>query len=248
MKRYIYLDSLPKDILHVIEVLIDASNQTCATPYLVGGIIRDILLGREDTVSDVDVMVAGDAFKFATCVTEILCGKMTGPSPFMTYRIDYVQKGRMTSLDIAVPRVETYPKLGKLPKVRMASVKEDLIRRDFSINAMATSLRESPHTLMDFFNGYEDLQLKKVRVLHAMSFHDDPTRIFRAARFCARYDFELDFSTLASIPNALPVLLKVSDRRIKRELDLIHCEATCSKAIELLRTWGVTEKYFCLEK
>jgi tRNA nucleotidyltransferase (CCA-adding enzyme) len=155
--------------------------------YLVGGTVRDVLLGEENF--DVDIAVEGDAIAFARSLARALEGRFTPHEKFGT-AIVQDDHGR---IDVVTTRTEFYDAPGALPTVERASLREDLFRRDFTINAMAVSLKPAElGRLVDPFGGRSDLERRVVRVLHNLSFIDDPTRIFRAIRYEARYGFRLE--------------------------------------------------------
>lgn len=183
-----------------------AAGQTPA--YLVGGAVRDLLLGREDR-TDVDVVVEGDVEPIA----EALGGEARSHERFGTAT---VRVGELVA-DLAAARTESYSHPGALPEVRPASLEEDLARRDFTVNAMAVPLAGEPR-LVDPHGGRADLDARVLRVLHERSFLDDPTRVVRAARYASRLGFELDPATA----------------RLAREADLETVSADRSEA-ELLR-------------
>ena len=156
--------------------------------YVVGGTIRDILLGEASF--DVDIAVEGDAIGFARALATALGGRVTSHEKFGTAVVQYGEGGR---IDVVTTRTEFYDAPGALPMVERAGLREDLLRRDFTINAMAASLAAADFgRLVDPHGGRTDLDAKVLRVLHNLSFIDDPTRIFRAVRYEARYGFRLD--------------------------------------------------------
>ncbi len=160
--------------------------------YLVGGAVRDLLLGRGR--ADIDLVVEGDAAALATR----LGGEVVEHERFATAKADL--DGH--EVDIATARAESYPHPGALPEVQpTAGIADDLARRDFTINAMAIPLRRDPE-LIDPHRGREDLEAGLLRVLHGGSFEDDPTRALRAARYAARFDFELEPETAALLGRA----------------------------------------------
>jgi len=156
--------------------------------YLVGGTVRDILLGEKNF--DVDIAVEGDAIDFARALAETLGGRVTPHQKFGTAVVQYGEDGRV---DVVTTRTEFYDSPGALPTVERAGLREDLFRRDFTINAMAVSLKPADFgRLADPFGGRADLDARVLRVLHNLSFIDDPTRIFRGIRYEARYGLHLD--------------------------------------------------------
>jgi tRNA nucleotidyltransferase (CCA-adding enzyme) len=199
-----------------------------APTYLVGGAVRDLLLGRERT--DLDVVVEGDAAALAA----ELGGESVADDRFATAKavLDGVE------FDLATARAESYPHPGALPEVRPASVSEDLARRDFSINALAVPIGSEPE-LIDPHGGLADLEAGVVRVLHERSFVDDPTRALRAARYAARFDFAAEPETEAMARRA--DLSTVSEDRVESELMRLAREPRAGKGFELLAEWSLVE-------
>lgn len=162
--------------------------------YLIGGIVRDMLLGRENL--DIDITVEGDAIAFADILAREAGAKILSThESFGTIKVEI----NSIKLDFASTRSETYPKKGHLPHVREigCELEKDVIRRDFTINSLAMSLNEADFAhLIDYVGGYDDLKSKKIRILHDLSFVDDPTRIIRALKFSVRLGFEIEENTL----------------------------------------------------
>ena len=156
--------------------------------YLVGGTVRDILLGEPSF--DVDIAVEGDAIALARLLAEELGGRVRPHEQFGTAVVLY---GEGKHIDVVTARSEVYAAPAALPTVEQGTIRDDLIRRDFTINALAASLKPSDFgRLVDPFGGRDDLRAGTIRVLHERSFVDDPTRIFRAIRYENRYGFRLD--------------------------------------------------------
>ena len=159
--------------------------------YLVGGTVRDILLGEQSF--DVDIAVEGDAIALARRIARELGGRTREHEKFGTAVVVY---GDGQRVDVVTARTEFYDAPAALPAVEHASIREDLYRRDFTVNAMAASLKaEDFGRLVDPFGGRRDLAAETVRVLHNLSFIEDPTRIFRAIRYENRYGFRMDEHT-----------------------------------------------------
>ncbi len=195
--------------------------------YLVGGAVRDLLLGRPP--GDVDVVVAGDAAALAAR----LGAEPTAHDRFGTAKV--VLDGH--EVDVAATRTESYPEPGALPVVTPgASIEEDLGRRDFTINSMALPLR-GERKLIDPHGGSADLEAGLLRVLHPASFADDPTRALRAARYAARFGFALEAETERLLRAA--ELGTVSADRRQAELLRLAAEATAPRGFELLSDWGL---------
>ena len=191
--------------------------------YLVGGTVRDMLLGRSRT--DIDLVVEGDGMKFAGRLAREAEGRYTPHPQFLTATVDLPEG---YSLDVATARSETYAQPGALPGVEPASIDVDLARRDFTINAMAVGLNERNFgQLVDPFDGRNDLDKGLVRVLHERSFLDDPTRIFRAVRFEQRLRFRLEAGTEKLIRAAVAdeMIGNLSGPRLLEQLRLVCLEA-----------------------
>ncbi|HET7454856.1 MAG TPA: hypothetical protein VFJ76_04990 [Solirubrobacterales bacterium] len=197
--------------------------------YLVGGAVRDLLLGRDR--ADVDLMVEGNA----TALAAELGGANSEHDRFGTVKVDV--DGH--ELDIVGARTETYEKPGALPTVTPAeSVEEDLARRDFTINAMAIPLQGEPR-LIDPYGGRDDLEAGLLRVLHDRSFVDDPTRAIRAARYASRFGFRLEPGTEELLRQT--DLTTVSADRRRAELERLAAEANACEGFELLGEWGTID-------
>ena len=194
--------------------------------YLVGGVVRDLLLGRE--VADLDVAIEEDA----EALTELPGFSPEREGLFLTGRLEQ-DNGK---IDIAQTRAESYPAPGALPEVRPASITDDLARRDFTVNAMAFPLSGGPQ-LRDPHGGLDDLRAGLLRVLHDGSFIDDPTRALRAARYAARFGFELEPETARLLREA--DLSTVSEDRIDNELRRIAAEDDPAAALRLIADWEV---------
>ncbi|PYM53181.1 MAG: hypothetical protein DMD79_26875, partial [Candidatus Rokuibacteriota bacterium] len=161
--------------------------------WLVGGLVRDLLLDRPTTRADLDLAVEGDAGSVARRLAGRLGGRVREHPSFLTATVE-LSGGRR--IDLATARRERYARPGALPQVEAASLREDLWRRDFAVNALAVRLRPGAREeLLDPTGGREDLERKEIRVLHPLSFVEDPTRIFRAVRFAERLGFRLERAT-----------------------------------------------------
>ncbi|HUI88146.1 MAG TPA: hypothetical protein VLX61_05430 [Anaerolineales bacterium] len=185
--------------------------------YLVGGFVRDLLLGHPGL--DFDLVIEGDAPKLADFLARKYGGKVTAHPSFRTAKWTTASG---SSIDFVSARSEIYRRPAALPIVKMGSIGDDLHRRDFTINALAVRLDGNRFgELLDELGGLDDLQLGLVRVLHSRSFIDDPTRMVRAVRYEQRYGFKMAQETLALIPHACDLLEKLSAQRIRHELDLV---------------------------
>jgi tRNA nucleotidyltransferase (CCA-adding enzyme) len=195
--------------------------------YLVGGVVRDLLLGIGG--ADLDVAIEGDPAALA----DVPGFTLERNALFLTGRLE--QGG--IKIDVAQTRAESYPRPGALPEVTPASIGDDLARRDFTVNAMALPLSGDEQALIDPHGGLDDLRAGLLRVLHDSSFVDDPTRALRAARYGARFGFELEPRTAALLRDA--DLSTVSEDRIDNELRRIAAEEDPAKALALIVDWGV---------
>ena len=207
--------------------------------FIVGGFVRDLLLGIENL--DVDLVIEGDGIKFAGQFARGLEGRVKKYAEFGTAAVTLPDGFK---LDVATARKEFYPQPAALPEVEPASLQEDLSRRDFTVNTMAIDLNpDSFGNLIDFFGGQLDLEQRKVRVLRKDSFIQDPTRVFRAVRFEQRYGFSLEERTARLIEEALrsKALSRLSGERIREELIQILEEDKPGKVIHRMQELGVLE-------
>jgi tRNA nucleotidyltransferase (CCA-adding enzyme) len=232
-----------------IATLIDAIAQVAQAQglgmYLVGGCVRDLLLQRRNL--DIDFVVEGDAIGFAERLQKQFSGALNTFKPFGTAKWspdDDTSKrlgitGLPDHIDFASARNEFYQQPTALPTVYQSSIKLDLQRRDFTINTLAIAASPSFGQLLDFFGGARDLELAQIRVLHSLSFIDDPTRIIRAVRFVQRLKFHIEARTEALIVPALPMLRRITGERIRNELDLLLQEPTPEAGWLRLQGYGV---------
>ncbi|MFQ6100507.1 MAG: CBS domain-containing protein [Anaerolineae bacterium] len=218
-------------------------------PYFVGGLVRDLLLGS--SIADVDLVIEGDAIALARRLAADLGGRVIphkrfGTAKWLLSRHVWRQvtgnvpnDTLMTSVDFATARTEFYVYPTALPQVARSSIKQDLHRRDFTINTLAIRL-DPDHwgELLDFYGGEADLRNGIIRVLHSLSFVDDPTRILRAARLESRLGFHLDPRSEELIADALSLLKRVSGDRIRHELEQIFDEAEPEWALGRLDELG----------
>jgi tRNA nucleotidyltransferase (CCA-adding enzyme) len=218
-------------------------------PYFVGGLVRDLLLGTP--IVDVDLVIEGDGIALANRLSKELGGRVTAHKRFgtakwlLSKRVWKQVTGKVAadlppSVDFASARTEFYIYPTALPKVERSSIKQDLHRRDFTINTLAICL-DPDHwgELLDFYGGESDLREGIIRVLHSLSFVDDPTRMLRAARLESRLDFRLDPRSEGMIADALPLLKRVSGDRIRRELEQIFDEPEPIQVLNRLDELGV---------
>ncbi|MBI5932593.1 MAG: CCA tRNA nucleotidyltransferase [Chloroflexi bacterium] len=205
--------------------------------YLVGGFVRDAILGRP--VNDFDLVFEGNATKLASVLARTHGGRVTVHSAFHTATW-FLDDDHF--IDLISARAETYEHPAALPTVQLGSLADDLRRRDFTLNAMALCLDKDRYgELADPLDGREDLQRGLIRVLHPRSFVDDPTRLFRAVRYAARYGFALAPETEALVPSALDYVDKLSPERLRHELDLILDEDDPVPMVEKLWALGIVQ-------
>jgi tRNA nucleotidyltransferase (CCA-adding enzyme) len=223
------------DLAPVFEA-VSAASEPYDGVYLVGGTVRDILLGEPNF--DVDVAVEGDAIALARSVAEALGGRVRAHRKFGTAVVLYSEDKRV---DVVTARTEFYDAPAALPSVEHATIREDLFRRDFTINAMAVSLKGDDFgRLVDPFHGRRDLEAKTIRVLHNLSFIDDPTRIFRAIRYESRYGFRMDEHTqrLARGTIEMGLVGDLSSARLRAELVALLEEGDAGASILRLAELG----------
>jgi tRNA nucleotidyltransferase (CCA-adding enzyme) len=214
------VSKLPPEARDVIARIISA-----AVPrhvYAVGGVVRDLLIGRATV--DIDLAIEGDAIAI---MRDALPGaRITAHARFRTARVT----AGTASIDAVTARGETYVRPGALPVIRPASIDEDLRRRDFSINAIAIRL-DGEAALVDPCGGVDDVHAGRVRVLHARSFIDDPTRIYRAVRYAARLHFIIESETASLLRRDLQYVAALSAARVRHELELLLLEAEAGGAL-----------------
>ncbi|MCJ7624992.1 MAG: hypothetical protein MUO76_15940, partial [Anaerolineaceae bacterium] len=230
-------EALPASRFALLRMIADRAHNQQLPIYIVGGFVRDLLLERPSL--DFDLVIEGDAISLAHSLQEEFGGKVVSHRRFGTakWRIGSVHKKLATqllaqeslnpddfpeSVDLISARTEFYDHPTALPTIEHSSIKLDLHRRDFSINTMALRL-DSQHygDLYDYWGGLNDLRRGHVRVLHSLSFVDDPTRLLRAVRFEQRFNFQIENRTLQLMEEAHALLNQVSGDRIRHELDLI---------------------------
>lgn len=200
--------------------------------YLIGGTVRDLLLGHESL--DIDIVIEGDAIILGEKLAHELHGTIVSHKRFGTCTVTMPEH---LKIDFATARKETYEKPAALPTVEFSSLKDDFKRRDFTINAMAVSLNEHEFgQLIDFFNGVEDLDKKIIRALHDKSFIDDPTRILRAVRLEQRLGFAIEPHTSNLIHKSIEkeIYKRVEEPRLRDEIVLILKEKEPFKIIKRL--------------
>ncbi len=221
--------NLPANIRDLLGQISYLADRESFSAFVVGGFVRDLILGVENL--DIDLVVEGDGLAFARVLAEFLCGRVRIHEKFGTAVVILPDNFR---IDVATARTEYYEYPAALPKVEVSSLKQDLYRRDFTINAMAITLSEKNFgELVDYFGGRRDLEEGIIRVLYNLSFVEDPTRILRAVRFEQRYSFKIESQTLSLAQNAIKskMLAKLSADRVREELKHILGEASPVEAI-----------------
>ena len=238
------LGSLPPAVLPLIQSLGEEARARESGLYLVGGPVRDILLERP--IRDVDLLVVPQ--KQMLPIAQAAAppdARVVGFGRFGTLRIETAE----WTVDLAGARSESYARPAALPSVRSGSLEEDLGRRDFSVNALALALHSATHKapleVLDRANGLADLEARTLRILHPRSFHDDPTRILRAARLAPRLGFKLARATRSAMRDALRdgAMGGVSGERLRREFEKVfsdvHLGLEPALALRQLGQWHV---------
>lgn len=209
--------------------------------FLVGGAVRDVLHGEQSL--DLDLMVEGDALAFARALAAELGVRCHAHEKFQTAVVKGRDRdGNEVIVDVATARTEFYGAPGALPEIERSTLRHDMARRDFTINAMATSLRaEDLGATYDFFGGYPDIKRKVVRVLHNLSFVEDPTRLLRAIRYEARLGFEMDRHTLSLARGCIEMRLvgDLASARLRDELLDMLAERNVPRALERMSEIGL---------
>jgi tRNA nucleotidyltransferase (CCA-adding enzyme) len=229
-ERKLHIDELRKAVRQAYPELDAFAPPGGKGVYLVGGAVRDLLLGRGR--ADLDLVVVGDATALADAMGAL---SLVDHQRFGTAKVEL--EGH--EIDIAAARTETYSHPGALPTIWPApDIETDLTRRDFTINAMAIPLGTEAR-LIDPYDGIADLEAGELRALHGDSFVDDPTRAIRAARYASRFGFELERQTADLLRST--DLTKVSGDRRWSELARLAAEETAPRGFELLSEWGLIE-------
>jgi tRNA nucleotidyltransferase (CCA-adding enzyme) len=228
---------LPQQLLALVKYINGQAVERGERVYLVGGVVRDMFLGYPNC--DLDLVVEGAAVKLAQQVAETSQTKLLAHHRFGTAKLRYEN----FTLDLATARKETYARPGALPTVTPGTLKDDLIRRDFSINAMAISLGSNDYgDLSDPHQGKNDLEHRLIRILHPGSFSDDATRILRAVRYEQRLGFGIETQTAQLLKRDIPMLDTISGARIRHELELIFREKLPELAFKRLSEMGVLSR------
>ncbi len=243
-------ERMPDGILELLTAAASLGRELGMHVYAVGGFVRDLLLKTPNY--DIDLVVenanpegSGNAITYAQALAARLGGRVREHQKFLTCTVVYPgSEGKEERVDVATARLEYYEQPGALPTVEHSSIRMDLYRRDFTINALAIRLDVSPMgQIVDFFGGQRDIKDKLIRVLHTLSFVEDPTRCLRAVRFEQRYGFRIGPGTEKLIKNAVALKLpgKLSPSRIFNEFEHICAEETASQALMRLSDLGLLQ-------
>jgi tRNA nucleotidyltransferase (CCA-adding enzyme) len=223
-------ERLPRRITDILKDLGETADKIDVNAYLVGGLVRDVILKRKNL--DVDIVIEGDGIQFAKSFAEHASAKMRSYPRFGT-AVAIMPDG--FKLDIATARIEHYESPAAPPEVMLSSLKRDLFRRDFTMNTLAVHLNKAHYgTLVDYFGGMRDIKERSIRVLHNLSFVEDPTRILRAIRFEQRFGFKIGKLTESLIQNAIDIhcFENLSGQRFFTELRLMLMEEDPVRIIE----------------
>jgi len=247
--------ALPPTRLQFLRDIAQRAADFGVSAYIVGGFVRDLMLDLPS--QDFDIVIEGDAIAFGKSLAQSLGGRVVSHRRFGTAK--WIISEEKTSiagaifgdashdiallpdhLDLISARTEFYEKPAALPTVERSSIKMDLHRRDFTINTLALQL-DGQHfgTLFDFWGGLADLHDGKIRVLHALSFVDDATRMLRAVRFAQRFNFSIEARTLSLLQNNLPLLNEISGARLLHEFNLILQEPETISMLQSLDDLGI---------
>ncbi len=235
------LQSFSAPIVEIIKVIGTAAQSADMTAYAVGGFVRDMLLERANF--DLDFVIEGAAIELAETLarTDARFEIMARHERFGTANLLFKDGGIEQEVDLSTARTEFYEFPAALPEVEPSKLEQDLLRRDFTVNALAVCINPSRFgELVDHFNGVRDLERKVIRILHPFSFIEDPTRIVRAARFAGRLGFHLDPTTKEQAKRAVSMGIfdDLGGVRIKEELKLILQSAERIKSLSLLQELG----------
>lgn len=252
------LDSaMPPGRLGLLRLVAEQAHEQHMPVYIVGGFVRDLLLRRPSL--DFDIVVEGDAITLGKSLAKQHGGRMVSHARFGTtkWQIAEIRADLLRSLpaapgldandlpdslDLISARTEFYEYPTALPTVERSSIKLDLHRRDFTINTMAVRLDGAHYgELYDYWGGYNDLKNRLVRVLHSLSFVDDPTRLLRAVRFEQRFHFEIEARTLQLMTEAAGLVNQVSGDRLRHELNLMLAEKRPSEMLARLEALGLLQ-------
>jgi len=230
-------DRLSSDTRALLESIGRLAAARGARAFLVGGMVRDLWRDAEMTSADLDVVVEGDGLAVARELARALGGSVREHRRFLTASVEAPGTGR---IDVTTARSERYESRGALPRVMPAGIDQDLRRRDFTINAMAVELHSGAFGLLDPLGGRAALVRRRLRVLHPLSYVEDPTRVFRAARYATRFGFAQDAATARAQALALRLVpyAALSGQRLAAELERILAEARAELTLSRLGRGG----------
>ncbi|MGM0425069.1 MAG: CBS domain-containing protein, partial [Thermodesulfobacteriota bacterium] len=244
--QHLMRNRLPEPVLELLHSAGGLAKEMGYNVYAVGGFVRDILLQRPNL--DIDLVVEGDGIVFAQALAQKLGGRIRAHKKFRTAVVILPDDQR---IDVATARLEYYEHPAALPTVELSSIKLDLFRRDFSMNALAIELNPGHFgQLVDFFGGQKDIKERVIRVLHSLSFVEDPTRIIRAIRFEQRFKFRIGAQTERLIKNALQLNMfqKLSGSRIFQELKLLMQERSPLECLQRMQMLDILQNIHPLLK
>jgi len=230
-------ERLSKRLVDILKTLGEVADEKGYRAYVVGGFVRDLFLYRVN--EDIDIVIEGDGIEFAKKYASMVGARIHSYKKFGTAVITFSDGFK---IDVASARMEYYKFPAALPTVEMSSIKLDLFRRDFTVNTLAIQL--SPNRfgiLIDFFTAQKDIKEKTIRILHNLSFVEDPTRVFRAIRFEQRFGFSIGKLTSGLIENAVKMnfFKRLSGRRVFSELRQILEEENPTPAIIRLNVYNL---------
>lgn len=232
-------ERLPRRLISLFKEFGKVADLMGYNAFLVGGLVRDVFLKRENF--DVDIVIEGDGIKFAREFAKHQEARVRSHRKFGTAVLVFPEGFKV---DVATARMEYYESPGASPVVEMSSLKMDLFRRDFTINTLAIKLNKRNYgTLVDHFGAQKDLREKVIRALHNLSFVEDPTRVLRAIRFEQRFGFRIGKLTDALMRNAVRInsFEELSGRRLFLELKLVLMEQEPALAIERMNSFGLLQ-------
>jgi tRNA nucleotidyltransferase (CCA-adding enzyme) len=230
-------ERLSSGLIKILQQIGEVADEFNYGAYVVGGFVRDLFLYRSD--EDLDIVIEGDGIAFARKYAQLVAARIHTHEKFGTAVIIFPDGFK---IDVASARMEYYKFPAALPVVEMSSIKLDLYRRDFTINTLAIQLNSDNFgTLIDFFTARKDIKEKIIRVLHNLSFVEDPTRVFRAIRFEQRFGFTIGKLTAGLISNAVTMdfFRVLSGKRVFAELRLIFEEENPAAAIGRLNDFDL---------
>ena len=231
------LDYFPDDILNLLKISGEIAEKENSKLFLIGGMIRDLMLGRDN--DDLDLVLEGNLKEFLDHFSKKIDAKINYNEQFSTATININSK---FSIDFATSRKEEYLQSGALPLVEKTNILEDLFRRDYTVNALALSLNPDDWgKLYDFFNAREDLEKRQLRALHRFSFLDDPTRIIRGVRLAVDLDFDFEEETNKLIKEALKLgdFSELSPGRVFKEIKVFFQGNFEYKTLELIEQFPI---------